>query len=162
MKVKIGDDLPSSLVFFLDSSNLVQKKDIRDFTVPGKTIIFGLPGAFTSVCSMKHLPGFLRSYEEALKKGVQDILCLSVNDPYVMQAWGDKSKVGDKIKMLGDPYCEFTKLMGLETDKSAKGLGIRSSRYTMLVDEGKIKKINVEKETGNCEISAAENFLKEI
>ena len=162
MKVKIGDDLPSALVFFLDNSNLVQKKDIRDFTVSGKTIIFGLPGAFTSVCSGKHLPGFIKSYENALKKDVQNILCLSVNDPFVMKAWGEKNNVGNKIIMVGDPFCEFTKLMGLETDKSAKGLGIRSSRYTMLVDEGKIKKISVEKDTGQCEISAAENFLKEI
>ena len=162
MKVKIGDDLPSALVFFLDNSNLVQKKNIRDLTVSGKTIIFGLPGAFTSVCSAKHLPGFVKSYENALKKGVQNILCLSVNDPIVMRAWRDKSNVGNKIMILGDPFCEFTKLMGLETDKSAKGLGIRSSRYTMLVDKGKIKKISVEKDTGQCEISAAENFLKEI
>tara|TARA_B100002051_G_scaffold247633_1_gene256837 strand:+ start:592 stop:1080 length:489 start_codon:yes stop_codon:yes gene_type:complete len=162
MKVKIGDDLPSALVYFLDNSNLVQKKDIRDFTVGGKTIIFGLPGAFTSVCSAKHLPGFVKSYETALKKGVQNILCISVNDPFVMQAWGDKNNVGNKIKMLGDPFCEFTKLMGLETDKSAKGLGIRSSRYTMLVDEGKIYKISVEADTGECKISSAENFLGEI
>ena len=162
MKVKIGDDLPSALVFFLDNSNLVQKKNIRDFTVSGKTIIFGLPGAFTSVCSVKHLPGFVKSYEDALKKGVEIILCLSVNDPFVMRAWGDKNNVGNKIMMLGDPFCEFTKLMGLETDKSAKGLGIRSSRYTMLVDEGKIQKISVEKDTGECEISSAEKFLEEI
>ena len=79
-----------------------------------------------------------------------------------MKAWGDQNNVGNKIQMLGDPFCEFTKLMGLETDKSEKGLGIRSSRYTMLVDQGKIKKISVEKDTGHCEISAAENFLKEI
>ena len=79
-----------------------------------------------------------------------------------MKAWGEKNNVGNKIMMLGDPFCEFTKLMGLETDKSAKGLGIRSSRYTMLVDEGKIKKISVEKDTGQCEISSAEKFLKEI
>ena len=162
MKIKIGDDLPSASVFFLDNSNLVQKKDIRDLAPNGKIIIFGLPGAFTSVCSGKHLPGFIKSYEDSLKKGIEDIFCLSVNDPYVMKAWGDQNNVGNKIKMLGDPYCEFTKLMGLETDKSAKGLGIRSSRYTMLVEEGKIKKLNVEKETGHCETSAAANFLKEI
>ncbi len=162
MKVKIGDDLPSAQVFFLDNSNLVQKKDIRDLTVGGKTIIFGLPGAFTSVCSAKHLPGFVKSYENALKKGVYNILCLSVNDPFVMKAWGEKNNTGNKIMMLGDPFYEFTKLMGLETDKSAKGLGIRSSRYTMLVDEGKIKKISVEKDTGECEISSAEKFLEEI
>jgi|TARA_B100000929_G_scaffold231056_1_gene187495 peroxiredoxin (alkyl hydroperoxide reductase subunit C) len=162
MKVKIGDDLPSASVFFLDNSNLVQKKDIRDFTVGGKIIIFGLPGAFTSVCSAKHLPGFVKLYESALKKGIQNILCLSVNDPFVMKAWGDKNNVGNRIMMLGDPFCEFTKLMGLEIDKSAKGLGIRSSRYTMLVDEGKIKKISLEKDAGECEISAAENFLEEI
>ncbi len=162
MKIKIGDNLPSAQVFFLDNSNLVTKKNIRDLTVGGKTIIFGLPGAFTTVCSTKHLPGFVKSYESVLKKGVQNILCLSVNDPFVMKAWGEKNNVGNKIMMLSDPFCEFTKLMGLETDKSAKGLGIRSSRYTMLVDEGKIKKISIEKDTGECEISAAENFLKEI
>jgi len=162
MKVKIGDNLPSASVFFLDNSNLVQKKDIRDLAISGKTIIFGLPGAFTSVCSAKHLPGFVRSYESMLKKGVENILCLSVNDPFVMKAWGEKNNVGNKIMMLGDPFCEFTKLMGLETDKSAKGLGIRSSRYTMLVDEGKIKKISVEEDTGQCEISSAEKFLEEI
>ena len=162
MKIKIGDDLPSAQVFFLDNSNLVAKKNIRDLTVGGKTIIFGLPGAFTTVCSTKHLPGFVKSYESVLKKGVQNILCLSVNDPFVMKAWGEKNNVGNKITMLSDPFCEFTKLMGLETDKSAKGLGIRSSRYTMLLDEGKIKKISVEKDTGECEISAAENFLKDI
>tara|TARA_B100000029_G_scaffold118645_1_gene111758 strand:- start:209 stop:697 length:489 start_codon:yes stop_codon:yes gene_type:complete len=162
MKIKIGDNLPSAQVFFLDNSNLVAKKNIRDLTVGGKTIIFGLPGAFTTVCSTKHLPGFVKSYESVLKKDVQNILCLSVNDPFVMKAWGEKNNVGNKIMMLSDPFCEFTKLMGLETDKSAKGLGIRSSRYTMLVDEGKIKKISVEKDTGECEISAAENFLKEI
>ena len=162
MKIKIGDDLPSALVFFLDNSNLVQKKDIRDFTVSGKTIILGLPGAFTSVCSAKHLPGFVKLYENFLKKEVQNILCLSVNDPFVMKAWGEQHRADNKIMMLGDPFCEFTKLMGLETDKSAKGLGIRSSRYTMLVDQGKIKKISIEKDTGHCEISAAENFLKEI
>jgi len=162
MKVKIGDNLPSAQVFFLDNSNLVQKKDIKDFTVGGKTIILGFPGALTSVCSAKHLPGFIRLYEDFLKKGVENILCLSVNDPFVMKAWGDQHKADNKIIMLGDPFCEFTKLMGLETDKSAKGLGIRSSRYTMLVDEGKINKISVEKDTGHCEISAAENFLKEI
>ena len=162
MKIKIGDDLPSALVFFLDNSNLVQKKDIRDFTVSGKTIILGLPGAFTSVCSAKHLPGFVKLYENFLKKEVQNILCLSVNDPFVMKAWGEQHSADNKIMMLGDPFCEFTKLMGLETDKSAKGLGIRSSRYTMLVDQGKIKKISIEKDTGHCEISAAENFLKEI
>ena len=78
MKVKIGDNLPSAQVFFLDNSNLVQKKDIKDFTVGGKTIILGLPGAFTSVCSAKHLPGFIRLYEDFLKKGVENILCLSV------------------------------------------------------------------------------------
>ena len=162
MKSKIGDDLPSALVFFLDNSNLVQKKDIRDFAVGGKTIILGLPGAFTSVCSVKHLPGYIKLYEDFLKKEVQNILCLSVNDPFVMKAWGEQHKVGNKIVMLGDPFCEFTKLMGLETDKSEKGLGIRSARYTMLVDQGKILKLCVEKDTGHCAISAAENFLKEI
>ena len=160
MKLIKGDRLPDAKVFVLEKDP--KEVSIKEIIGEDKVIIFGLPGAFTPTCSTKHLPGFVKSYESALRKGVQNILCLSVNDPFVMKAWGDKNNVGTRIMMLGDPFCEFTKLMGLETDKSAKGLGIRSSRYTMLVDQGKIKKISVEKDAGECEISAAENFLKEI
>ena len=124
--------------------------------------MFGLPGAFTAVCSAKHLPGFIKNYEEAKKKGVTKIICISVNDPFVMKAWGDLQNVKDKILMVGDPFCKFIKEIGADIDKSERGLGIRSSRFTMLLEDGVVKEIKEEKDTASCEVSAAENFLKLI
>ena len=121
-----------------------------------------MPGAFTPTCSAKHLPGFL-TYASAFKeKKVDDIVCLSVNDPFVMSAWAKQNNVHDSILMLGDPFLTFTKSIGAEVDKSARGLGMRSNRYTMLIENNKILQIQEEKETGICEISAAENFINLI
>jgi len=161
MKIKIGDKLPSSELFYIDEGNAVKKTDINALLNNQKAIILGMPGAFTKVCSVKHLPGYVNNYEEAKKKGIKKILCIAVNDPYVMKAWGENQNVEDKILMVSDPFFKFTKLIGAEVDKSAKGLGIRSSRYSMLVENGLVKIIKKEKETGDCEISAAENFLKD-
>ena len=121
-----------------------------------------MPGAFTKVCSAKHLPGYVDNYELAKRKGVSKIVCIAVNDPNVMKAWGENQKVNGKIFMAGDPFCKFTKAIGAEVDKSVKGLGIRSNRYTMLLEDGIVKKIEEEKETATCELSAAENFLDKI
>jgi len=125
-----------------------------------KVVIFGLPGAYTSVCSAKHLPGYVNMFEQYKKKGIDNIICISVNDPFVMSAWGKEHNVEDKILMIGDPFLNFTKGIGADVDKSARGLGIRSNRYTMLVDNLKIVKLQEEADTGSCEISAAENFIK--
>ena len=125
-----------------------------------KVVIFGLPGAYTSVCSAKHLPGYVNMFEQYKEKGIDHIICISVNDPFVMSAWGKEHNVEDKILMIGDPFLNFTKGIGADVDKSARGLGIRSNRYTMLVDNLKIVKLQEEKETGSCEVSAAENFIK--
>ena len=135
--------------------------DILDLC-KGKTIILGMPGAFTKTCSALHLPGYIKNYDLAAKKGVTKIVCIAVNDPNVMKAWGENQNAGSKIFMAGDPFLEFTKAIGAEVDKSEKGLGIRSNRYTMLVESGVIKKVEEEKETAVCELSAAENFLKSI
>ena len=161
MKIKVGDKLPSSELFFLDENNLVKKIDILDLC-KNKTIILGMPGAFTKTCSSIHLPSYVKNYELALKKGISKIICISVNDPNVMKAWGERQNSGNKIFMVGDPFVKFTRAIGAEVDKSEKGLGIRSNRYTMLVENEVIKKIKEEKETGMCEISSAENFLNEI
>tara|TARA_B100001564_G_scaffold299815_1_gene266422 strand:- start:137 stop:622 length:486 start_codon:yes stop_codon:yes gene_type:complete len=161
MKIKAGDKLPKSELFYLDQNNDVKKIDILDLC-RGKTIILGMPGAFTKTCSALHLPGYIKNYELALKKGILKIVCIAVNDPNVMKAWGENQNAGDKIFMAGDPFLKFTKAIGAEVDKSKKGLGIRSNRYTMLVDNGEVKKIEEEKETVSCELSAAENFLKAI
>ena len=161
MKIKAGDKLPSSELFYLDQNNDVKKIDIKELCKE-KTIILGMPGAFTKTCSVIHLPGYIKNFDLALKKGITKIVCIAVNDPNVMKAWGQNQNVGDKIFMAGDPFCKFTKSIGADVDKSAKGLGIRSSRYTMLLENGVVKKIEEEKETATCELSAAENFLNGI
>ena len=162
MKIKVGEKLPSSELFYLDQNNNVKKVDILDLCKDNKTIILGMPGAFTKTCSALHLPGYVKNFELASKKGISKIVCIAVNDPNVMKAWGENQNVGTKIFMAGDPFLKFTKAIGAEVDKSEKGLGIRSNRYTMLVVDGKVKKVEEEKETATCEVSAAENFLKDI
>ena len=159
MKIKESESIPNSEVFILENGEPV-KKNIESFLKNKKTVIFGLPGAYTSVCSAKHLPGYVKNSEKYKEKGIDQIICMSVNDPFVMNAWGKENNVGDKIIMMGDPFLNFTKAIGAEVDKSGRGLGIRSNRYTMLVDNLKIIKIQEEKDTGSCEISAAENFLE--
>ena len=159
MKIKENEKIPSSEVFILENGEPV-KKNIEGLLKNKKSVLFGLPGAYTSVCSAKHLPGFIKSSEKYKEKGIDQIICMSVNDPFVMNAWGKENNVGDKIIMMGDPFLNFTKAIGAEVDKSGRGLGIRSNRYTMLVDNLKITKIQEEKDTGSCEISAAENFLE--
>tara|TARA_Y100000741_G_scaffold117610_1_gene88262 strand:- start:1308 stop:1616 length:309 start_codon:yes stop_codon:yes gene_type:complete len=101
-------------------------------------------------------------YDRYKDKGIDQIICISVNDPFVMNAWGKENNVTNKIIMMSDPFLNFTKAIGAEVDKSARGLGMRSNRYTMLIKDSSVIKIQVEKETGACEISAAENFLKLI
>ena len=162
MKIKVGEKLPSSELFYLDQNNNVKKVDILDLCKDNKTIILGMPGAFTKTCSTLHLPGYIKNFELANKKGISKIVCIAVNDPNVMKAWGENQSTGTKIFMAGDPFLKFTKAIGAEVDKSEKGLGIRSNRYTMLVENGEVKKVEEEKETATCELSAAENFLKDI
>ena len=162
MKIKVGEKLPSSELFYLDQNYNVKKVDILDLCKDNKTIILGMPGAFSKTCSALHLPGYIKNFELANKKGISKIVCIAVNDPNVMKAWGENQKAGTKIFMAGDPFLKFTKAIGAEVDKSDKGLGIRSNRYTMLIVDGKVKKVEEEKETATCELSAAENFLKDI
>ena len=162
MKLKPGDELPHNDFFYLDDSNEVKKISTNDLFKSEKIIILGMPGAFTKTCSATHLPGYIKNYHLAKKKGITKIICLAVNDPNVMKAWGQNQNVGNKIIMVGDPFCKFTKAIGAEVDKSEKGLGVRSNRYTMLVENGVVKKIEVEKETAICELSAAESFLNTI
>jgi peroxiredoxin len=161
MKIKEGDKIPSIDFFYLDESGPKKVKS-TELLKNHKAIIIGVPGAFTKVCSAKHLPGYVNNFEKAQKKGITKIICVSVNDPNVMKAWGENQNVGNKIFMAADPYCEFTKSIGTEIDRTQKGLGLRSARYTMLVENNVIKIIKLEEDTSHCEISAAENFIKEI
>jgi peroxiredoxin len=159
MHIKENDQIPNVDVFVMEDGEPV-KKNTQIFLKDKKVVIFGLPGAYTSVCSAKHLPGYVKMFEQYKEKGIDHIICISVNDPFVMNAWGKEHNVGDKILMVGDPFLNFTKGIGADVDKSARGLGVRSNRYTMLVDNLKIVKLQEEEDTGSCEISAAENFIK--
>jgi peroxiredoxin len=158
MKLSENDLLPNSEVFVLENGEPAKRK-IEDFFKNKKVVLFGLPGAYTSVCSAKHLPGYVNLYDKYKEKGIDHIICVSVNDPFVMNAWGKENNVGDKILMMGDPFLNFTKDIGADVDKSVRGLGIRSNRYTMYVEDMRVIKLQEEKDTGSCEISAAENFL---
>ena len=160
MKLKKGDKLPDAKVFILDKDP--KEISIKQIIREEKVILFGLPGAFTPTCSAKHLPGFMKSTEELKKRGIKKVICISINDPFVMDAWGKAHNVENKILMLGDSMGNFTKSIGAEIDLNKRGLGIRSSRYTMLIEKGNIVKISEEEIAGKCENTAAENFLKEI
>ena len=161
MNIKENDQIHNSEVFVMENGDPI-KKNTQELLKNKKVVIFGLPGAYTSVCSAKHLPGYVKMYDEYKRKGIDHIICISVNDPFVMDAWGKDHNVGEKIVMIGDPFLNFTKAIGSDVDKSARGLGVRSNRFTMFVDNLKIVKIQEEEDTGSCEISAAENFIKLI
>ena len=158
MKLKENDKIPNSEFFFMENGTPI-KKDILEFFKDKRIVLFGLPGAYTSVCSAKHLPGYVDNYEKYKAKGVDLIVCISVNDPFVMEAWGKSQNVGDKVLMIADPFLSFTKAIGADVDKSARGLGMRSNRYTMLIDNLKVIKLQEEEDAGACEVSAAQNFL---
>jgi len=159
MNIKENDQIPNVDIFIMENGEPV-KKNTQVLLKDKKAVIFGLPGAYTSVCSAKHLPGYVNMFDQYKKKGINYIICISVNDPFVMSAWGKEYNAGDKILMIGDPFLNFTKAIGAEVDKSARGLGIRSNRYTMLVDNLKVVKLQEETDAGSCEVSAAENFIK--
>ena len=158
MKIKENDNIPNSEFFIIEDGNLIKKNTI-EFFKNKKVVLFGLPGAYTSVCSAKHLPGYVDNYEKYKAKGIDHIVCISVNDPFVMDAWGKSKGVGDKIIMMADPFLEFTKSIGADVDKSARGLGVRSNRYTMLIDNLNVIKLQEEEDAGTCEVSSAKNFL---
>ena len=160
MKIKKGDKLPDATVFVLEKDP--KEVSVKEIVGDRKVILFGLPGAFTPTCSAKHLPGFVLATNQIKNKGIEKVVCISVNDPFVMDAWGRTHNVQDKILMVGDSRGEFTKNIGAELNLSNRGLGIRSTRYTMLVEKGNVLKISEEEVAGKCEITAAENFLREI
>ena len=158
MKLKENENIPNAEFFILEDRSPV-KKNTLDFFKNKKIVLFGLPGAYTSVCSAKHLPSYVDSYDKYKAKGIDHIACISVNDPFVMDAWGKSQNVGDKIVMMADPMLDFTKAIGADVDKSTRGLGVRSNRYTMLIDNLKVVKLQEEEDTGACEISAGQDFL---
>ena len=156
MKIKKGDKLPATKVVILEKEH----KEIitSEILNKDKVILFGLPGAFTPTCSNKHLPSFLNSKEVLKKKNIKKVFCISVNDPFVMEAWGKSYGLKDEITLLADVNGNFTNSIGAEFNW--RGWGLRSKRYTMLLENGIVKKLVGEE--GKCELTAAENFLKEL
>ncbi len=159
MTIKVGDKIPSVTLKHMDASGA---KDITtDELFKGKKVLlFAVPGAFTPTCSAQHLPGYIQNAEQIKAKGVDTIACISVNDFFVMDAWG-KSQKADDILMLADGLGEFTKAVGVELDLAAKGLGMRSRRYAMVVENGVVKELELE-EGGNLEVSTAEKLLAKL
>lgn len=159
MTIKVGDHIPSV--------TLMQMKDgpqpvSTDELFKGKRVaLFALPGAFTPTCSAKHLPGFIQQAGALKAKGVDAIACLSVNDAFVMGAWGKDQGAGDAVMMLADGNGDFTRAVGLEMDGTKFGMGKRSQRYSMVVDNGVVKVLNVEA-PGAFEVSSADHMLTQL
>ena len=160
MKIKEGDKIPNAKVFLIDTSKEYEHKEIftNEILNKDKIILFGLPGAFTPGCSKKHLPSFLETADKLKEKKIKKVFCISINDPFVMEAWGKNYNLKDELTLLADAKGDFTKSIGAVFNW--RGWGQRSKRYTMLLEGGVVKKL-VEEE-GKCELTAAENFLKEI
>src|SRR5579872_3020504 len=157
MAIKVGDKVPTVTLRHLTADG-VQAVSSDDYFKGRKVAVFGLPGAYTRTCSSRHLPGYVGNSDALKAKGVDEIACVSVNDAFVMGAWGKDQKADGKVHMLADGNGDFTRALGLEFDASKFGMGKRSQRYSMVVDNGVVKSINVE-EPGAFEVSSADYML---
>jgi len=160
MTIKVGDKIPSVSIKTMDKDGM-QTLSTDDIFKGKKVVLFALPGAFTPTCSAKHLPGFITNAGAIKGKGVDTIACLSVNDAFVMDAWGKAQNAGDNVLMLADGNADFSKAVGLTMDGTGYGMGIRASRYAMVVDDGVVKALNVEA-PGAFEVSSAESIMKSL
>lgn len=159
MTIKVGDHLPEAVFNVLTDDGMKELHSNEIFS--GKTVaLFALPGAFTPTCSAAHLPGFVVSLDKFKEKGVDTVACLSVNDAFVMKAWGDSANA-ENILMLADGSAAFTKAIGMDLDLTARGMGVRSCRYSMLVKDREVIQLNIE-EPGKFEVSDAETLLSQI
>jgi glutaredoxin/glutathione-dependent peroxiredoxin len=160
MTIKVGDKIPSAtLMEMKDGKPTPVKTD--DFFAGKKVALFALPGAFTPTCSAKHVPGFVNNYDALRSRGVDEIACVSVNDAFVMGAWGKDQNAGDKVHMLADGNGDFTRAVGLEMDGTKFGMGKRSQRYSMIVDNGVVQSVNIE-EPGAFDVSSAEYMMGQL
>ena len=165
--ISVGQKLPNATLneFFNEESEGCSLGpnafEVEKLVAGKKIVIFALPGAFTPTCSAKHLPGYVEHYDAIKAKGVDEIWCISVNDPFVMGAWGRDQKVGKKIRMMADGSADFTKKLGLELDLTARGFGVRSDRYAMIVEDGVVKSLDREA-PGKFEVSDAASILKKL
>ena len=160
MAIQVGDKIPSGTLHRL-TENGPEAITTDEIFAGKKVVLFALPGAFTPTCSAKHLPGFVAKADEIKAKGVDTIACLSVNDVFVMGAWGKDQGVGDKVQMLADGSAEFTQALGLELDLTTRAMGMRSDRYAMIVDDGVVTLLNREQPRA-FEVSSAEAVLEAL
>ena len=164
--ITIGERLPDATLYesteFGEACPLSPKKlSVAQAAAGKRLVIFGLPGAFTPTCSAKHVPGYVAHFDDFRARGIDEIWCVSVNDGYVMAAWGRDEKALGKVRMLGDGSAELIKKLGLENDLTESGMGLRSRRFSLLVDDGVVKQVNVEAR-GKFEVSNAETMLQQI
>ena len=159
MTIEVGDNIPSVKLAIMGAEG---KEDLpTDNLFRGKkVVVFGVPGAFTPTCSAKHLPGFVEHADAIMARGVDTIVCISVNDAFVMGAWGQDQKVGDKVMMVADGSAHFTEATGLELDLRERGMGMRCQRFSMLVEDGVVKSLNIDK--GTFEKTSAEQMLSDL
>jgi peroxiredoxin len=164
MTIKVGDRLPAGTLWemiYEDTPGCPagpQQLKVEDVLPGRRVVIFGLPGAYTPTCSARHVPGYVEHAAALKAKGVDEIWCLSVNDAFVMGAWGRDQNTGGAVRMLADGNADYSRALGLEIDLSARGMGVRSQRYAMLVEDGVVSKLFVEA-PGKFEVSGAEQML---
>eukprot|EP00878_Enallax_costatus_P000959 GHUV01001090.1.p1 GENE.GHUV01001090.1~~GHUV01001090.1.p1 ORF type:complete len:196 (+),score=59.98 GHUV01001090.1:147-734(+) len=159
--VAVGEKLPEAKFRYFDSEGNMKELTTEQLCKGKKVVMFAVPGAFTPTCSMKHLPGFIEKAEEIKAKGVDTLACISVNDAFVMDAWGKSVGVGDKVLMLADGNGQFSKALGVELDLMDKGLGVRSRRYALLADDQVVKVLNLE-EGGAFTVSSADTIMEAL
>lgn len=160
MTISIGDRLPAGTLMEMTAGG-PQAVPIESLTRGKRVVLFGLPGAFTPTCSARHVPGYLALLDKLKARRVDEIVCLSVNDVYVMGAWAKDQQTEGKIRMLADGSAKFTRAIGLEQDLTERDMGVRCKRFSMLIDDGEIKTLNVE-EPGKFEVSDAETMLYQL
>ncbi len=162
MSISVGDKLPAASLTHLGPDG-PEAVDLAERTKGRKVVIFAVPGAFTGVCHNAHVPSFVRTKDQFDAKGVDEIMCISVNDPFVTGAWGEiTGATAAGITMLGDPVSDFTKAMGMEFSNPSVGLIDRSKRYAMVVEDGTITLLHEEDNPGMCDVSAGEGLLAEM
>lgn len=160
MTIAVGDKIPSSTLTTMTADG-PGPVSTDEFFAGKKVVLFAVPGAFTPTCSAKHLPGFIEQADDILAKGVDAIACMSVNDVFVMHAWGKDAGVEDKVAMLADGNGDFTKELGLELDGRGFGMGLRSQRFAMIVEDGTVTELNIE-EPGAFQVSSAGHILSQL
>ena len=160
MTIQVGDTLPSINLMTMTAEG-PKPVSVSEISCGKKMVLFAVPGAFTPTCSVQHLPGFVERNKDLKDKGVDIVACVSVNDPFVMKAWGEDRNVGEDVLMLSDGNGEFTSAIGLEMDGSGFGLGTRSQRYAMIIEDGVVSALNVESGPG-LDVSSAETILGQL